>query len=49
METRYKMLTKSHPHSADELMKRAQEDVTTKWKYYEELAALKFSKDEETK
>jgi pyruvate-ferredoxin/flavodoxin oxidoreductase len=49
METRYKMLTKSHPHSADELMKSAQEDVTKKWKYYEELAALKFSKDEETK
>jgi pyruvate-ferredoxin/flavodoxin oxidoreductase len=49
METRYKMLTKSHPHLSEGLIKQAQEDVTKKWKYYEELAALTFSKEEEKK
>lgn len=39
METRYKMLTKSHPHEAKELMKLAQEDVEARWKALEELAA----------
>jgi pyruvate-ferredoxin/flavodoxin oxidoreductase len=39
METRYKMLTKSHPQIAEDLMKTAQEDVVTKWKNYEKLAA----------
>lgn len=40
METRYKMLTKSHPESAKELMKQAQEDVTRRWKYYEYLNSM---------
>lgn len=39
METRYKMLTKSHPVQAAELMKNAQIDVTTKFKEYERLAS----------
>ncbi len=39
METRYKMLTKSHPQIAGKLMKEAQEDVTTRWKEYQRLAA----------
>ena len=39
METRYKMLTKSHPKIADQLMKEAQEDVTTRWKEYQRLAS----------
>lgn len=39
METRYKMLTKSHPHEAKELMKLAQEDVEARWKALESLAA----------
>jgi len=39
METRYKMLTKSHPKIAEQLMKEAQEDVTTRWKEYQRLAA----------
>jgi len=39
METRYKMLTKSHPQIAEKLIKEAQEDVTTRWKEYERLAA----------
>lgn len=39
METRYKMLTKSHPQQAKELMKLAQEDVEARWKALETLAA----------
>ena len=39
METRYKMLTKSHPEEAKRLMKLAQEDVDKRWKMYEDLAA----------
>jgi pyruvate-ferredoxin/flavodoxin oxidoreductase len=38
METRYKMLTKSHPKEAEDLMKLAQKDVVDKWKTYEHLA-----------
>lgn len=47
METRYKMLTKSHPKEAEELMKEAQEDVTTRYKEYERLAAWDPQKSEE--
>jgi pyruvate-ferredoxin/flavodoxin oxidoreductase len=39
METRYKMLTKSHPQIADDLMKSAQQDVIERWKTYEKLAS----------
>ncbi|MEO8167638.1 MAG: pyruvate:ferredoxin (flavodoxin) oxidoreductase, partial [bacterium] len=39
METRYKMLTKSHPEEAKRLMKLAQEDVDARWKALEELAS----------
>ena len=39
METRYKMLTKSHPAEAAELIKEAQEDVVKKCHQYERLAA----------
>jgi pyruvate-ferredoxin/flavodoxin oxidoreductase len=38
METRYRMLTKSHPEEAKRLMKLAQEDVEARWKALEELA-----------
>ena len=41
-EIRYKMLTKSAPEEAKRLMKLAQEDVTSRWHYYEQLAAMKF-------
>jgi pyruvate-ferredoxin/flavodoxin oxidoreductase len=37
METRYKMLTKTHPQRAVELMKAAQQDVNEKWQEYERL------------
>jgi pyruvate-ferredoxin/flavodoxin oxidoreductase len=39
METRYKMLTKSHPELAARLIKEAQEDVVKRWKEYERMAA----------
>jgi pyruvate-ferredoxin/flavodoxin oxidoreductase len=47
METRYKMLTKSHPKIAEQLIKEAQEDVTNKWKEYERLASWEPEKSEE--
>ncbi len=40
LETRYKMLTKSHPEEAAKLMEEAQKDVQDKWKFYEQMAAL---------
>ena len=46
METRYKMLTKSHPHQAEILMEHAQEGVKKKFHYYEQLAALKDDNEE---
>ena len=39
-ETRYKMLTKSHPEHAKELMKKAQEEVDRRWTLYNDLAGL---------
>lgn len=39
METRYKMLTISHPELAEELMQEAQKDVEKRWQQYEDLAA----------
>jgi len=38
-ENRFKMLTKSHPDSARELLREAQEDVNLRWRLYEYLAA----------
>ncbi len=38
METRFRMLTKSHPEEAKRLMQLAQEDVEARWKALEELA-----------
>lgn len=42
-ETRYKMLTKSHPKEAAELLKHAQEDVLKRWKIYEQMANFDYS------
>ena len=39
METRYKMLTKTHPERAEKLLEEAQKDVVDKWKTYEGLNA----------
>lgn len=38
-ENRFKMLTKSKPKEAKQLLKQAQEDVDTRWQMYEYLAA----------
>jgi pyruvate-ferredoxin/flavodoxin oxidoreductase len=38
METRYKMLTKSHPDDAKKLIELAQEDVNKRWEIYSNLA-----------
>jgi len=46
METRYKMLTKSHPELAAQLIIEAQKDVDDKYKYYERLAAMNFGPEE---
>jgi pyruvate-ferredoxin/flavodoxin oxidoreductase len=43
MENRFKMLTKSSPDVAKELLKLAQEDVDTRWAYYDYLASRPFS------
>jgi len=39
METRYKMLTKTHPERAEQLLEEAQKDVEDRWKTYEGLNA----------
>ncbi len=47
METRYKMLTKSHPTEAAVMIKEAQQDVIRRWKEYERLAAYVPEKSEQ--
>jgi pyruvate-ferredoxin/flavodoxin oxidoreductase len=41
MENRFKMLTKSNPEDAKQLLKEAQEDVDTRWRLYQHLAGHK--------
>jgi pyruvate-ferredoxin/flavodoxin oxidoreductase len=48
-ETRYKMLTKSHPAIAKELLALGQAEVIKRWKFYEQMADMKFTTDEEPK
>jgi pyruvate-ferredoxin/flavodoxin oxidoreductase len=43
METRFKMLTKSNPEAAEQLMIQAEKNIQERWNYYERLAALDFS------
>ncbi len=45
-ETRYKMLTKSHPLVAKQLLEKAQEEVLKRWKMYEHMANLDISQSE---
>ncbi|HZS07489.1 MAG TPA: hypothetical protein VFD58_21825, partial [Blastocatellia bacterium] len=40
-ENRFRMLTRSHPDEARRLLREAQEDVYTRWHFYEYLAARK--------
>jgi pyruvate-ferredoxin/flavodoxin oxidoreductase len=44
-ETRYTMLTKSKPQAAARLLELAQEDVTSRWHLYEQLASLDYSNE----
>jgi pyruvate-ferredoxin/flavodoxin oxidoreductase len=39
LENRFKMLKKSNPEEAKRLLKEAQHDVDTRWKFYEYMAA----------
>ena len=41
-ETRYTMLTKSKPEEAERLIKLAQQDVTSRWNMYQQLAAMSY-------
>jgi len=44
-ETRYKMLTKTHPENAQKLIELAQEDVNEKWDFYSGLVKSNESAD----
>ncbi|NIR49035.1 pyruvate:ferredoxin (flavodoxin) oxidoreductase, partial [candidate division KSB1 bacterium] len=46
MENRFKMLRKSHPEEAKRLLKEAQNDVNTRFKFYQYLAARKMGDEE---
>jgi pyruvate-ferredoxin/flavodoxin oxidoreductase len=46
-ETRYTMLVHSNKKAADRLLKLAQQDVTSRWKLYEQLAAMNHDNDKE--
>ncbi len=45
-ETRYKMLTLSHPEEAKRLLALAQQDVLKKYRFYQQLASLDYSSTE---
>jgi pyruvate-ferredoxin/flavodoxin oxidoreductase len=47
-ETRYKMLSKSQPERAEELMRAAQNDADRRWEEYSALASLPGSGDSES-
>jgi pyruvate-ferredoxin/flavodoxin oxidoreductase len=42
-ETRFKMLTQSDPERAAALLELAQKDVNSRWRLYEQMAALDYS------
>ena len=46
-ETRYRMLTKSHPEAAKKLLEQAQQDVNEKWQLYSGMASLDYSNGNE--
>ena len=45
-QTRFKMLTKTHPERAKDLLKAAQQDVDEKWRIYEAMKTLYAPKKE---
>jgi pyruvate-ferredoxin/flavodoxin oxidoreductase len=42
-ETRYKMLVQSNEEAAERLLKLAEQDVKARWRWYEQLAAMKYN------
>ncbi len=42
-ETRFKMLTKSYPERAKELLALGQKDVESRWQVYEQMANINFT------
>ncbi len=48
-ETRFKMLTKSHPDRAKQLMESGDEEIRTRWHLYEQLAAMTYGNEETDK
>ncbi len=48
-ETRYKMLTKSKPEEAARLIELAQQDTTSRWSLYEQMAGLKYGSNQTPK
>ncbi len=48
-ETRYKMLTKSHPKEAKHLLELGQAEVLKKWKFYEQMAEMQVANDGDKK
>ncbi|MDP8239484.1 MAG: pyruvate:ferredoxin (flavodoxin) oxidoreductase [Candidatus Hatepunaea meridiana] len=44
-ETRFRMLTKFKPDRAEDLANLLQEDTNARWKFYEQLAKMDYSKD----
>ncbi len=48
-ETRYKMLTKSHPREAKHLLELGQAEVLKKWKFYEQMSEMQIGNDGEKK
>ncbi len=46
-QTRYKMLTKSKPEAAAELMELAEADTASRWHMYKQMAAMKYGVGEE--
>jgi pyruvate-ferredoxin/flavodoxin oxidoreductase len=47
METRYKMLALSKPEDAKKLIRLAQEDAASRYRFYQQLASLKYGAEEE--
>ncbi|MBN2411570.1 pyruvate:ferredoxin (flavodoxin) oxidoreductase [candidate division KSB1 bacterium] len=47
-ETRFKMLTKSKPERAKMLLNMAQEEVNSRWKLYQEMAAMDYGNGKES-
>jgi pyruvate-ferredoxin/flavodoxin oxidoreductase len=45
-ESRYRMLLQSDEHRAEELMKEAKQDVTRRWSYYKQMAAMQYQPEE---